>query len=149
MARRYSIEGDDTNTANTTILELRSTTAIRPMVYDILIGSDATPADNAGDYLIQRTSTAGTVGATVTPAPLDPGDPAATATAGDAHTAEPTYTSQPILLHVSLNQRATFRWVAAPMSELKLAASSSGLGLRVESIAGSAVNVVSTWLYEE
>jgi len=148
MGRRYSIDGEDTNTASTTILELRSTTTIRPRVYDLLFGSDATPADNAGDYVLQRTTTAGTSTA-VTPQALDPGDPAATATAGKAHSAEPTYTANAILLHFALNQRATFRWVAAPGGELVLPAAANGLGLLVSNIAGSAVNVGSCMHFEE
>lgn len=148
MGRRYSIDGEDTNTANTTILELRSTTAVRPRVYDVLLSSDATPADNCGDYQLQRTTTAGTSSA-VTPQALDPGDPAATATAGKAHSAEPTYTANAILLHFALNQRATFRWVAAPYGELVLPAAANGLGLLCTSVAASAVNVGSTIHFEE
>jgi hypothetical protein len=148
MGRRYSIDGEDTNTASTTILELRSTTAIRPRIYDFLLSSDATPADNAGDYLLQRTTTAGTSTA-VTPQALDPGDPAAVATAGKAHSAEPTYTSNAILLHVALNQRATFRWVAAPGGEIVLPAAANGVGLLVSNIGGSAVNVGACAHFEE
>lgn len=148
MGRRYAIDGEDTNTNNTTILELRSTTAIRPKIYDFILGSDATPADNAGDYVLQRTTTAGTA-TSVTPQALDPGDPAATATAGKAHSGEPTYTSSAIMLHVALNQRATFRWVAAPGSEIVLPAAANGVGLQVVTVAGSAVNVGATMLFEE
>lgn len=128
MARRYSIDGQDTNTAATTLLELRSTTAIRPAVYDVVIGSDATPADAAVELNLQRTTTAGT-STSVTPQALDSGDPAATATAGEAHSAEPTYTANAILLNVMLNQRATFRWVCAPEGELVLPAAANGLGV--------------------
>lgn len=148
MGRKYSIVGADTNTDETTILELRSTTAIRPRVYDILVGSYATPADNAGRYVFQRTTTAGTA-TSVTPQALDSGDPAATATAGMAHSGEPTYTSNAILLGVSMNQRATFRWVAAPGSELVLPAAANGLGMLVKEVGGSAVTMDACMLYEE
>src|SRR3954463_4319344 len=121
MARRYSGAGQDTNTAATTIVELRSTTAIRPRIYDFILGSDATPADNAAEYVLQRTTTAGT-STSFTPVALDPGDPASLASFGQAHSAEPTYTAAALLLDIATNQRATFRWVAAPGGELVLPA---------------------------
>ena len=93
MGRRYSGYGTDTNTASTTQVELRSATTIRPRIYDFLIGSAATPADNAGEYVFRRTTTAGTAGSTFTAIALDPGDPASLATFPVAHSAEPTYTS--------------------------------------------------------
>src|SRR5262245_55467885 len=120
MGRRYSGYGTDTNTNSTAQVELRSTTAIRPRIYDFIIGSAATPADNAGEFVFRRTTTAGTCGATFTPVALDPGDPSATATFGYNHSGEPTYTANNDLLHFAVNMRATFRWVAAPLSELVL-----------------------------
>lgn len=146
--RRYSIDGQDTNTAATTILELRSTTAIRPAIYDLISGSDATPADNAAEYNLQRTTTAGTSTA-VTPQALDSGDPTATATAGEAHSAEPTYTANAIMLNYMHNQRATFRWVAAPDGEIVLPAAANGVGIQSITVAGSAVNTGATIHYLE
>lgn len=146
--RRYSIDGQDTNTAATTILELRSTTAIRPAIYDLISGSDATPADNAAEYNLQRTTTAGTSTA-VTPQALDSGDPAATATAGEAHSAEPTYTANAIMLNYMHNQRATFRWVAAPDGEIVLPAAANGVAIQSITVAGSAVNTGATIHYLE
>lgn len=135
-ARRYSINGSDTNTAATTIIELRSTAAIRPAIYDVTIGSQTTPADAAVDTFLQRTTTAGTSTA-VTPQALDSGDPAATATAGKAHSAEPTYTANAILLEIAQNQRATYRWVAAPESELQLPAAANGIGALINAVSST------------
>ena len=149
MARRYSIDGQDTNTAATSILGLTSAATIRPKIYDLVMGSDATPADNAAEYVLQRYTAAGTVTA-VTPTPLDPADPAALASAGEAHSAEPTYTANLILLQWAQNQRATFRWVAAPGGEIVLpATAANGVGVQVIGIAGSAVNMNVTMHYEE
>ena len=149
MARRYSIDGQDTNTAATSILGLTSAATIRPKIYDLVMGSDATPADNAAEYVLQRYTAAGTVTA-VTPAPLDPADPAALASAGEAHSVEPTYTANLILLQWAQNQRATFRWVAAPGGEIVLpATAANGVGVQVIGIAGSAVNMNVTMHYEE
>lgn len=141
MGRCYSIDGQDINTAATSILGLTSAATIRPKVYDFILGSDATPADNAAEYVLQRYTAAGTATA-ITPRALDPGDPASLAAAGEAHTVEPTYTADVIMLQFALNQRATFRWVAAPGGEIILpATAANGLGLQVIGIAGSAVNV--------
>jgi len=146
---RYSIDGQDTNTAGTTILGLTGSAAVRPKIYDVIVGSDATPADNAAEYVLQRTTAAGTLTA-VTPRPLDPLTSAAVTSAGEAHSAEPTYTADVILLQWAQNQRATFRWVAAPGGELIAAATAAnGIGLQVISIAGSAVNTNACIHFEE
>lgn len=149
MGRRYAIDGQDTNTAGTSILGLTSASTVRPKIYDLVVGSDATPADNAAEYVLQRYTAAGTA-TSVTPKALDPGDPAALASAGEAHTVEPTYTADAIMLQWAQNQRATFRWVAAPMGEIILpSTAANGVGLQVIGIAGSAVNTNATIHYEE
>lgn len=148
MGRRYSGYGSDTNTASTTQVELRSTTAIRPRIYDLLVSSNATPADNSGEYVLKRSTTIGT-STSFTPVALDPGDPAATATFGVNHSAEPTYTANSDLLHFATNQRATFRWVAAPMGELVLPAAANGVGLFAVAVGGSAVAMQYTIHFEE
>ncbi len=146
---RFAIDGQDTNTAATTILGLTGSAAVRPKIYDLMMGSDATPADNAAEYVLQRTTAAGTSTA-VTPTPLDPLTSAAVATAGEAHSAEPTYTANIILLQWAQNQRATYRWVAAPGGELiSAAAAAAGIALQVIGIAGSAVNMNVTIHFEE
>jgi hypothetical protein len=83
----------------------------RGELYDIMFGSEAAPADNAFLYRLQRCTAAGT-STGVTPQPIDPADVATEADAGENHTVEPTYTAGAIILHVALNQRATFRWQA-------------------------------------
>lgn len=149
MGRRYAIDGQDTNTAATSILGLTSAATIRPKVYDLIVGSDATPADNAAEYVLQRYTAAGTATG-VTPKALDPGDPASLAAAGEAHTVEPTYTADAIMLQWAQNQRATFRWVAAPGGEIILpATAANGVGIQVIGIAGSAVNMNATIHFEE
>lgn len=149
MGRRYSISGTRAVASPTqTLLGLVSTTAIRPLIYDIMWGSAATPADNALEWILQRFTAAGTATA-VTPQAVDPGDPAATATAGKNHSAEPTYTAAAILLDVPLNQRATQRWVCAPRGELVLPATgANGAGWQPihSSFTG---NVTTTIHYEE
>ncbi len=128
--RCYSVSGKDTNTANTTILGLTGATTIRPEIYDILVGPVSTPNDYAAHYVLQRYTAAGT-STSVTPTALDPGDPAATATAGKAHTAEPTYTANAILLEIPKNMRPTIRWVAQQGRNLKIpAVANNGIGFQ-------------------
>ena len=148
MGRRYSIDGAQAvASATDTCLGLTSTTAIRPAVYDIIFGSNATPADNALNWLVQRYTAAGTATA-VTPQPLDSGDPAATAAAGENHTAEPTYTANAILLNISANQRSTQRWVASPGGELILPASAAN-GVGVQPVHASFTGEVQCTLHYE
>lgn len=128
--RRYSIDGEQ-NIASPTVslLGLTSAATIRPGIYDILLGCEATPADAAIIWYLQRYTAAGTATA-VTPQPLDPNDPAALASAGENHTAEPTYTSDKILFRLGLNQRASHRWVADPEGHIRLpATANNGAGL--------------------
>lgn len=147
--RPYAISGTRAVASPTqTLLSLISTAAIRPMIFEILFGSAATPADNALEWLLQRFTAAGTSTA-VTPQAIDPGDPAATATAGKNHTVEPTYTAGAVLLDIPLNQRSTQRWVASPRGELILPpTAANGLGLQPVH-ASFTGNVTSTIHYRE
>lgn len=150
MGNSYSIDGRDTNTANTTILGLTAGATVRPRVHYVVMGSAATPAEMAFEWVMQRTTAAGTSTA-VTPQKLDPFIVnAATTAAGEAHSAEPTYTANEIMLAISLNQRATFQWYAQPGREIFAAAvASNGLGGRIITVNGTPVEVSNTWHFEE
>lgn len=88
------------------------------------------PADNAFTFVFQRCTTAGT-GAAKTPNSLDPADSlASTIVCTDTVTVDPTLTGNAFLNRIALNQRATFRWVAAPYGELIVpATASNGIAL--------------------
>lgn len=102
-----------------TLINLFSTAgAARGYIYDILVSCGATPADQAANYELQRTTAVGTEGAGVTPVALDPDTSASSMDGAVSHTVEPTETASTLLLAFSLNQRATFRWVAAPGGEI-------------------------------
>jgi hypothetical protein len=98
----------------------------RAKVYDLTIGCDASPADNAFVHIGQRCSTAGT-GAALTPNALDPADSlASTIVAKDTITSDPTLTANAFVFPgFALNQRASFRWVAAPYGEIIIPATAS------------------------
>jgi hypothetical protein len=153
MGRRYAntVPGA-TNTGNTTIQQTIGSTSVRFQVYDLVISSGATPADNAAEYQLKRLTAAGTVTA-FTPVALDNGDPATlltltTAGCGYSATGEPTYTANSQLLDIGVNQRATFRWVARERSEIVAPASTNGLGLFVKA-ANAAFTTSVTQLHEE
>lgn len=129
---RYAINGAATNTASATLplLTLIGSAAIRPTLYELLLGSDAT-ADNSAKYQIQRCTTAGTAGSAITPVPLDPLTSAAVGTSGLAvFSGGPNLTANLFLLTIGMHQRATFRWVVDPsMGIIAGAAANSGLAL--------------------
>ena len=149
MARRYSIDGQDTCTASTSILGLTSAATIRPHIYHMVVGSDSAAADNAAEFNLQRYTAAGTATG-VTPQALDPSDPSALASSGEAHTVEPTYTSGAVMLNWAQNQRATFQWIATPGGEIILpATAANGAGVQSITVPSSTFNTVITIHYEE
>lgn len=126
--RRYAIIGAGAVANPRTISQLTSAAAIRPAIYSVQIAF-ASPADNSIQWRMRRYTAAGTSTA-VTPRALDTGDPAATATAGQNSSAEPTYTANSELIDEELNQRVTYHWVAYPGCELLLpATAANGIGL--------------------
>jgi len=123
---------------NKTLINLfhsAATPTNRAQIYDIVVGSVATPADQAADFLCNRTTAVGTEGSGLVPNNLDAAGPAGDCDSGlGVFTAEPTYTAAKQLLAFQLNQRATFRWVAAPGGELVMTATqNNGAGLKTVS----------------
>jgi hypothetical protein len=132
MARKYATTGAGAvaSSPGRTILIATGTAATRAALYDIVLGF-ASPADNSIQWVVGRYTVAGTTTG-VTPAPLDPGNTASIFVSGENASAEPTYTAARELLDGELNQRATFRWVAAPGGELMApATAANGIGLYV------------------
>jgi len=149
MARKYVVDGSQNAAASTTVIGITSATTIRPVLYDLVFGSAATPADQAFNMQVNRYTAAGT-GTTVTPVAIDPGDPAALAAAKENHTGEPTYTSAAVVLSFSVNQQATFRWVVPPDEGIVMpATANNGLGLRFVTVSGGTALSEATAYYEE
>lgn len=136
MAEKFSTfaggVASGTNKTSLNIFNAVAAPTCRLSVFDVLVGSDDTPADQACRFLIGRTTAVGTEGSGFVPVNLDPGGPAGEADSGQgAFGGEPTYTANKELLVFSVNQRATFRWVAAPESGLRgTATQNNGLGLK-------------------
>jgi hypothetical protein len=95
----------------------------RIRIYQVILGSEATPADAAFLWRLQRVSTTAPTGVAVTPAPLDPADPACVSLAAEALTANGTVGVT--LVALPLNQRATAIWTPPPGGELVAPATAS------------------------
>ncbi len=149
MARRYSVMKGVTATAGKNLLAVYATAAVRPRITDIIIGSSGTPADAAVEWYVQRVTSAGTTpGGSVTPAPLDANEAAAVAAANyGIWAAEPT--AGTLLMQWGINQRATFRWVAAPGYELIApATANNGISL-MSNLVSAGFTAEMTMLFEE
>lgn len=126
MADRYSGYGTNDVVASPgiTALGVEGVTTTRGKIYDLIMGTLGTPADNALEWLIRRATALGT-STPYTAVLLDPASPVALVQAGVNHTVEPTYAAASELLRMGLNQRATFRWVAAPGGEFVVPATAT------------------------
>lgn len=123
-------------------------TTRRVRLYELELGAVGTSADNVLEWDVSRMTAAGT-GTTVTPPPLDPADAAAVTLATVNYTAEPTVTAASSLVYFGMNQRSTFRWVAAPGSELVIPATNLA-GLVVRALSSTYTSTASaTMLFTE
>lgn len=149
---RYAV--DFQRTASTTgsvgsVGAVSTTQARRGKIYDIMCGSEATPADAAILWGMRRYTAAGTSTAVV-PQPLDPADAAFLGVAGENHSIEPTMSAGLNLLNIPVNQRATFRWVAAPGGELVYpATTANGFALETDTISTGTPVITATFHVEE
>lgn len=150
---RYAAELQDTLGTGTTMGAVRvdGTTARRFKLYDVMFGSEATPADAAILWTITRADGTGAGTATgVTAAKLDPADVAAIADPVENFTAEPTTYEGVALVSVALNQRASFRWVASPGGELICPATVNALlGIRTPVISTGTPVATASVQFEE
>lgn len=123
----------------------------RGKLYDVLVGTNGTPADNFLEFDISRVTTVSTsaaAGTLITPQPLDSADAAATSVATVNSTGSPTISVQN-MWYIGINQRASYRWVSAPGSELVWpATSSNGFALRARS-GGYTSTVTGAWMWQE
>jgi hypothetical protein len=140
MARNYYGNGFCTAGADKTALELVTTTAVRPKIYEIIVGCSATPASQAAKWGLQRHTGTGT-GTALTAVKVDPADPAALVTCKTNNSAEPTVTTADIPWELSLNQQASFDFKCNPGREIVLAASATaGAALKTITSTGTAVH---------
>ena len=120
-----AITAVDGATGTDAVGELLGVTTVRGRIYDLLFSHGAAPADTVIRWEVPRATTSAT-GASAVENGLDPDAPAATLLVEEEITIGPTVTADSQLLDFDLNQRATFRWVAAPGGELVVPASATG-----------------------
>lgn len=145
MGRRYTGHGTGAVGTDKSLLTLISATTIRPCLYEIITGCEATPADQATDFKVVRFTAVGVEGSGFTPLAHDPADPASLADYGSGvFGTEPTYTASAFLLQWSQNQRVTFRFVTIPeMGFLAPATAANGIGIKSSSATGTATHEAS------
>jgi hypothetical protein len=134
-----------------TIVEATSLTATpkRIRLYDITFGTLGTPADQTYEWDVSRATTIGT-GTVCVPVLIDPADAAAFTVGTANHTVDPTYTASSSVFYLGTNQRASYRWVAAPGSEFVAPATAlNGFGLRTRSVSGGTATATGTFLVNE
>lgn len=137
-----------TSTYKSLLTAVSSATVRRIKLYDINFGTNGTPADNYMEWDVSRQTAAGTI-SSITPNPLDPADAVALTTAAANATTEGTVTANSSLYYLGENQRASWRWVASPGSELVgPATSAAGFAMRVRS-GGYTGTATWTALFEE
>lgn len=110
----------------------------RGKIYDLLVGTNGTPADNYVEWQISKatvttssgTTFAGVLSSVSSAMALDPADVGAFAfmVANSSNEGGISLITAPSAWYVGVNQRASYRWVAAPGSELVYPAVSSATG---------------------
>lgn len=141
-----------TRTASTTLsvgtIYAPASSMRRASLLSVELGSPATPADAAFQFDLTRHSTVGTIGAGVTPNPLDGADAACVTLAEQAPTVDPTLGA--VLKSIPLNQRATYRWLAYDRQTAPVipATANNGIAIRTP-IATSLVTVFASCEIDE
>lgn len=150
MGDRYAVTMQQATMSSSfkTAGTLNGVTTTRGRVYDWTITTSGTPADNVIQWQVMRTTASGTGTAVSTIAEVDLDGPVALIAAEENHTIEPTYTAGGELFHNYINQRAAYRWVAAPGGELMMPATSdAGMGWRaLHASYASTYEVTAHWL---
>ena len=125
-----------------------ATTLRRGWIYDIMLGADGTPSDDQITWSVDR-QTSATTGTAVAGTPLDFGDAAGLLAEIVNYTIEPTITAATFMVQLSVNSRASYRWVAAPGGELIVPATDvAGIGVRAQSLAYTSTVTVTAHYWE-
>ena len=128
----------------------------RQKLYDILIGTNGVPADNYMEFDVERATITATAAAFTSfisslssNFTFDPADTNIVAGIAINSTAEGGLSPVSEAWYIGINQRASYRWVAAPGSEIVLpAVSSNALQLRSRS-GGYTGTATATTLVQE
>ena len=153
MARSYSVaDTRAVGSASYPQLSIWQSSAgvSRPRLFEFEISASATPADNTSRIGVARHTTAAPTGGTSLTSsifPLDFAEPASSLAAMGAATGGCTMSSN--LMSIAVNQRATFRWVAAPGKEIVVPVTQYA-GICLQSVYQSgAYNLDTVMVWEE
>jgi len=129
-----------------TVLALESAAAVRGRIFEFVLSSITAPADQATEFNLLRHTAAGVGGVAVSEETGDGDFVAASCNLRGGTMTEPTYAASE-LFNKSVNQRATYRWVAAPGRMLiTTAGTANGIGIRsISSTATPTVNCTLQW----
>lgn len=142
------VEGATAAGTNLTIILVAGIATARPAVHQLIVSSDATPADIATKFKLLRHTAAAVGGTAITARPSDPGGTTGLCSALQGTMTEPTYESSGEV-SFGLNQRATYTWIANPGREVKSPlGTANGIGLRSIS-SGATPNIVATLAWDE
>lgn len=146
MPNRYSAVHQTAAGTDLPIINATGSATVRLALCHLILGSDATPADVAGEFVIDRTTDAGIGGTALTENALDPLSPTASvACVGGTFGTAPTDTANSNLLMIPLNQRATFTWWAREGFELySILTSANGLMLNCTGMSSGTPNMNAT-----
>ena len=147
--KTYSCQDNVTNTAGDSIFAFNSAVGIRPAIFDIIIGSSDSGADNAAEYHLQRMSGTIATGSDIAEVAFDEGDPTSLMTVMAPVTVEASVAGA-VVLNLAINQRATFRWVAFPGKFINIGTGTGQYGRLIpNAIGGSAFGVSATVAWTE
>lgn len=151
MPNRYSVMHQTAAGTDLPIINLTGSATVRVALSHLILGSDATPADVAGEFVIDRTTDTGIGGTALTENALDPLSPTAGGAAvGGTFGTAPADTANSNLIAVPLNQRATFTWWAREGFELySILTASNGLMLNSVGMSSGTPNMVATLAWSE
>ncbi len=150
MGRNYNVRATCTITQSTTNapLNLISTAAVVPLIYEINSGCVATPANQAVEFVVQKLSALGSAQGAITPSRINiPGGTAVVSltTANQGSSALPTYTASDYSHGWAQNQNTAYRWVAStPERRIQLpSTASNGVGIMPITATAS----IATWVF--
>lgn len=123
------------------------TTPRRCKWYEFIAGAVQVP--NATDCAVQLdisrfTTTTGLAGTAFTPNATDPADGACTTVVAVNLTADPVVTSNSSVMNIGLNQRNTFRWIAAQESQYLIIPATAQAGFNLRQLSSNYASSIAT-----
>lgn len=121
MSEKYAISGENNHSSSLLdLVQITNVTTRRARIYDIVLGTEGTMADEVATWVLDRFTTAPT-DTTATPRALDFSAPASAYTdCGENATVASVRSADTELLEIPLHFRAAFRWVAVPGGEIMM-----------------------------